>query len=149
MDPITIMAIGAAAGGGLGYFQGEEQKRKERRDTALAAEMARWSPWTGMQPTPIGRANASGNIGQGAMTGLAMGQNINQMNAYSDWLKAQDAKAAAPAAAPAAQPAMTDIPTTTSFAHRGRPIMIDEYGNPIDMTQPGGSPWLKMNTGAP
>lgn len=145
MDPITIMALGTAAGAGMGYFQGEEQKRKERRDTALAAEMARWSPWTGMQPTPIGRANASGNIGQGAMTGLAMGQNINQMNAYSDWLKAQDAKAAAPAAQ--AAPAMTDIPTTTSYAQRGRPLQLDEYGNPIDMTRPG-SAWLNMGKGA-
>jgi hypothetical protein len=48
-------------------------KKQEEADRRQAAEMARWSPWTGMQPNQISRANLLGSTMQGGMAGAMMG----------------------------------------------------------------------------
>jgi len=109
MDPITIMALASAASTGMGYLQGQEAKKKERRDALMNAEIARWSPWTKMMPGQIERSNATGNMMQGGITGLAMGQNINQMNAYDKYLQRTAPQGTtAPQVAPPA--AMAELP---------------------------------------
>lgn len=68
---------GAVIGGALGlgkslFFD----KSKENRERKLAAETARWSPWTGMSPNQIQEADPFGSTLQGVSTGLSMTQNM-------------------------------------------------------------------------
>lgn len=68
---------GALIGAGVGLMKNEMFDRpQEARDRRQAAETARWSPWTGMQPGPIKRADPFGSVAQGALTGMAMGQRV-------------------------------------------------------------------------
>lgn len=75
MDPLTI---GLLAGAGAGLLKGMGAKKQETRDRALAAEVARWSPWTGMQPTMPQRADVMGDVISGGTTGLLLGQNFTK-----------------------------------------------------------------------
>ena len=70
MDPITLAMIG----GGLGVGKYFMDKDKEGKQRALAAETARWSPWTGMQAQMPQQADLAGPVMQGALTGAMMGQ---------------------------------------------------------------------------
>lgn len=72
MDPSTWMALG---GGGAGLLKGfTVDADKERRDRALAAETARYSPWTGMKVGPVKEASPFDALLQGAGSGFAQGQ---------------------------------------------------------------------------
>lgn len=75
MNPLLI---GALAGAGLGLLKGVSAKKQEARDRALAAETARWSPWTGMKPTMPERADLMGELIAGGTSGLAQGQKYSQ-----------------------------------------------------------------------
>jgi hypothetical protein len=70
MDPMTLALIG----GGLGVGKYFLDKEKEDKQRALAAETARWSPWTGMQAQMPQQADLAGPVMQGALTGAMMGQ---------------------------------------------------------------------------
>ncbi len=70
MDPITLAMIGGGLGVGK-YFMDKEKEDKQR---VLAAETARWSPWTGMQAQMPQQADLAGSVMQGAVTGAMMGQ---------------------------------------------------------------------------
>lgn len=72
MDPITMAVIG----GGIGLGKGILDQQREAKDRQMAAEIARWSPWTGMQTPMPKRADVLGSTMQGAMGGAMMGQNI-------------------------------------------------------------------------
>lgn len=89
MDPITI---GLLAGAGMGVLKGMGDKKKEAADRKVAAETARWSPWTGMQPEQVQRADMMGSAMQGGLAGGAMGQGFAQTGAYEDYLAALTAK---------------------------------------------------------
>lgn len=65
--------------GGLGLLNNQHAKKNEDADRKLAAETARYSPWTNMAPQPIRRANSAfSDIGGGLMSGLATGQSLYQ-----------------------------------------------------------------------
>jgi len=75
MEPMTI---GLLAGAGAGLLKGLHERKQEARDRALAAETARWSPWTGMQPKMPQRTDVMGNVISGGTTGLLLGQNYGK-----------------------------------------------------------------------
>ena len=71
MGPLAMMALGA----GAGYLKNQlVDKPNEERERQLQAEIARWSPWTGISPTPVRRSNVGADMMQGGFTGLMMGQ---------------------------------------------------------------------------
>ncbi len=61
-------------GAGLGVAKGIKDQQAEKRDRKTQAEMARWSPWTGVQAQPVKKADMMGSIMQGGMAGASMGQ---------------------------------------------------------------------------
>ncbi len=74
---IAPLLIGALVGAGLGaakHFVSD--KPNEEADRRLAAETARYSPWTGMRPGQIKRANLIGSVMQGGGAGALVGSGI-------------------------------------------------------------------------
>ena len=88
MDPITI---GLLAGSALGFLRGEEGKRNEKAERKYNAQVIRYSPWTGMRPDPVQRADATGTMMQGALSGAMLGQGIETANAQNALLEQQKA----------------------------------------------------------
>lgn len=79
---LALAALGAAKGYG--------DKQEEKNDKLAAAEMQRWSPWTGMRPDPIQRTpGVLGSALQGGVTGAMLGQGMDQQDQYSNYLKSQ------------------------------------------------------------
>lgn len=81
MDPITgglglLLGLGKAIGGLLG----SNSQRK------LAAETARYSPWTHMTPGNIDTPSPVGDIASGALSGIATGQSIKNNDLFSSLL---------------------------------------------------------------
>jgi hypothetical protein len=78
MDPMTI---GLLAGAGTGLLKSELIDRPEAaRQRKLQAEVARYSPWTGMQAnTNLKGANPLGSVMQGGMAGAQVGQSMKGM----------------------------------------------------------------------
>lgn len=93
MDPITI---GLLAGGGLGLGKGLLDQQREKKDRAAQAEIARWSPWTGMQAQPVQRADMLGSVMQGGTSGAMMGQGVGNQQAYNKYLGAMTPSNQAP-----------------------------------------------------
>ena len=62
------------AGAGLGAVRSMQQEQQAKQDRKREAEIARWSPWSGMQAQRVGSPDYMGNIMQGGMTGAMMGQ---------------------------------------------------------------------------
>jgi len=71
MDPMTI---GLLIGAGTGVLRGEAQKEEARAARAREAEVARWSPWTKMEPQRVGQPNMWDPIMQGALLGASFGK---------------------------------------------------------------------------
>lgn len=69
---VLPIIIGAAIGAGKQYLDQQEADRQR----ALNAQLARYSPWTGMKPGAVANPNAAENIGGGALTGFMMNQNM-------------------------------------------------------------------------
>lgn len=76
--PIAVPIIMAAAGALKGMTI---DRAKEDRQRKLAAETARYSPWTGMAPGQVQEADPFGSAMQFGMAGAGLGQNIQSMNA--------------------------------------------------------------------
>lgn len=93
------LILGALAGAGLGLLKGEADKKREKKERLLNAEIVRYSPWTRLNPEPVQSADPMGSILQGGLSGAMMGQGIAGVNAQNAALSAQGA-AAAPGAAP-------------------------------------------------
>ena len=64
------LLLGSLIGLGKGLLI---DKPKEERDKKMAATIARYSPWTGMSPGKIRRADPFGSALQGGVTGFLMG----------------------------------------------------------------------------
>lgn len=87
MDPLTIGLLGGAALGlGKSYLVDKPQEKKDRM---VAAETARWSPWTHMQPEAVKRANPFGDALQFGSTGAQMGQGMQNQQMYNGYLQNQ------------------------------------------------------------
>lgn len=77
--PLPLLAL-AGGGAGLGLIKSLTLDRaREDRQRKLAAETARYSPWTKMTPGAIEEADPFGSAMQGGFSGAALGQNIAQM----------------------------------------------------------------------
>lgn len=87
--PDAYMAIaplllgGLLAGGGL-LKSMTLDRAKEDRQRKLAAETARYSPWTGMTPGAIEEADPFGSALQFGTTGAMLGQGIQNQQFQSD-----------------------------------------------------------------
>lgn len=139
MDPITMAAIM----GGLGLAKSELVDRPAaNRQRKTEAEIARWSPWTGMAAQRTKDADSFGATVQGGLAGAALGQNAEQTAKMNEMMKSQkallDAQTAQIAAGNGAGLAGA-VPTTTTPL----PGMV-----PGTYMQPGGqmppgyvSPW--------
>lgn len=71
MWPALIMAA-------MGAAQYKSQQDKEGRDRKLAAQTQLYSPWTGLQAGGVKEADLYGTLGQGAVQGLAMEQQMDK-----------------------------------------------------------------------
>lgn len=71
MDPITI---GLLAGAGTGLGKGLLDQEKEKRNRKMEAQIAAYSPWSGMGAQRVQEADTLGAVMQGGMTGAMMGQ---------------------------------------------------------------------------
>ena len=83
MEPMTVLALASAIGAGLGAMQAGEEKKAAKRARKQEAEIAKWSPWTGVAPQRVqegpgtmGRAIQGGL--SGAMFGSMLGQSMGQ-----------------------------------------------------------------------
>jgi phosphoribosyl-dephospho-CoA transferase len=86
MGPLAMAAIGAALGAAKNEAVDRPRADKQRK---LAAETARYSGWTGMTPGPIKESDPFGNVLSGGMTGLSMSQNMQNQDAWNQFLAGQ------------------------------------------------------------
>jgi hypothetical protein len=71
------IVAGAIIGAGAGLLKGLSEREKKKLEAKAQAEIARWSPWTGIQPQTTGLGDKTGDyILSGATTGAAMGQGV-------------------------------------------------------------------------
>lgn len=80
--PVAMMAAGAIAG----QQKQKRQQAMEESDRKLAAETARYSPWTGMTPNQIRHAenSAFGATLGGGLAGYAQGASMSKGSAPTD-----------------------------------------------------------------
>jgi len=72
-----LMAIG---GGLLGAIKHGQQVDDYNRQMALASQLSRWSPYTGMQvDIPKSRPDFLTNVAEGSLSGFGLGNNINDL----------------------------------------------------------------------
>ena len=90
MDPMTI---GLLAGAGFAKSELVDRPREEEQ-RRQAAVIARWSPWTGMAPNAIQKADPFGSAIEGGLTGAMLSQNQQKLDA-TDAAAAAKAKEAA------------------------------------------------------
>lgn len=108
---------------GMSAAQYKAQQDREDRDRRLAAQTQAYSPWTGLQAGNIREADLVGTIGQGAVQGVAMEQ---QMDAAENQKKLQEAQMkyynrATPTAAPGPGGEMP-------MGEGSAPALADSYG---------------------
>lgn len=131
LDPLSMAAIGA----GLGLAKSELVDRpRSERERRREAEIARWSPWTGMAANRPADADAVGNMMTGGMTGGLLGQGMAQTDRMNELMASQKALLDAQTGAVAAGAPMAYAPGT------GMPPYA--VGAPA-----AASPWLTMYRG--
>jgi len=99
--PLAMAGIMAALGIGKSELVDRPAAGRARK---REAEVARWSPWTGMAPSRVGEADPFGSAMQGGFSGAALGQAMDQGDAYKKYLEGLQAKPEAFAAMPAGGP---------------------------------------------
>lgn len=104
MAPLVLAAIMAAAGAAKTKLQDEPQADAQRR---LEAAKAKYGGWTGMQPGQVKNPDLFGNMMAGGMSGMAMGQGMQNQDAYNEMLQNQQTSAMA-ANAPSSWQAMNN-----------------------------------------
>lgn len=139
MAPLVLASlIGAGVGVGKGYL--DQGRAARQRQTE--AEIARWSPWTGIQAQRPQEADILGSGLQGAFAGASFGQQFGG---------ADKAASAANSAAPVgANPAVTQAspqliqPVGTQMA--GQPSFSDYWAQQQAQQSPYQSAWYGMGT---
>jgi hypothetical protein len=128
--PLAMMGAGAAKGA-LDQRQAGRQRKAE-------AEIARWSPWTGMQaqrvddgPGILGGAMQGGVSGLGLMQGMSSGSSSRPIGNISD---------TTPGYSPSVNPASTQAGQSM--------IAAAPQQNSLNLFQPGTAPagyeWMEM-----
>ena len=68
-----------AARAALSLLQSEKQRKADKKQRGLAAETAKYSPWTGLSSEmPMERPDALMSAGQAGVSGLAVAQGIDK-----------------------------------------------------------------------
>lgn len=84
------LLIAAGLGALSGAAKNDDAKKQEEKDRKLAAETARYSWVTGLQPNEIRHAGSmAGDVLQGAGAGLMQGQNFQSAGAANNLQNAQ------------------------------------------------------------
>lgn len=96
--------IGVAVGGGTTAANMFGQAQREKAQKKIAAETARWSPWTGMKPEEIQYANPAGALGSGVATAFGVHQGL------------ANAKGAAPGVSSSPSMAAPETPLSPGFS---------------------------------
>lgn len=99
MDPLTLALIGGGVGLGKNLLFDQPAEKKDR---AVAAAVARFSPWTHLDPGNYmpKRADMFGSVLQGGTTGAMLGQGMQNQDAYNSYLGSQTAANQAATTAP-------------------------------------------------
>lgn len=72
---LWAIPVGMAA---LGAYKGQQDRAQAKQDRLAEAEVARWSPWTGMQPARVGMpAGELGGAIQGGLAGASLMQSFD------------------------------------------------------------------------
>lgn len=86
MEPLTLMALMSAAG----LLKSELVDRpRQKRQANLAAEITRWSPWTGMKADRVQESDPFGQALQFGATGASMAQGLQRGEMENKLLDAQ------------------------------------------------------------
>lgn len=133
--PQLLMGL-AGAGGGVLKYLGDKGAAKKQRE--LQSKIARYSPWTGMQPdlSAIKDPNLFGSVLQGATGGLLMGSKMGGA-----------AGAVAPAAAEAATPSAGGIMGAVGKAVA--PASQPSSGNTVREYDPATGGYILYRDGKP
>jgi len=97
MDPITI---GLLAGAGLGFLKGQGDVENAKEARKREAEIARWSPWTGLAPQRVEPGNVMYSAMQGGLTGAQFGKQFGKEKAATALADTGSDTGAAPGTAP-------------------------------------------------
>jgi len=114
------MAWGALIGAGLGAAKQYEDRKAAQRARQQEAQIAQWSPWTGMQGQRTQDPSLMGNVGYGALTGGMMEQQMGK-----------------PEQAPAGQNAMPSINEAQSSNYNTNPTTYSLSPYQSNMQNPG------------
>jgi hypothetical protein len=122
--------IGAGVGAGLGLLQYQQQRGAANRDRILNAEIARQSPWTGMQArTQFQDPSLMGSVAQGGLKGAQFGM--------QDFFNPAEGAAAAPAAPEAGGADLYESPQRMGMGGQMEPMSPEtnafygaDYGPP-------------------
>lgn len=72
---LWAIPVGMAA---LGAYKGQQDRAQAKQDRLAEAEVARWSPWTGMSPARVGMpAGELGGAIQGGLAGASLMQSFD------------------------------------------------------------------------
>lgn len=95
---MSAALAGAGAGALLGLYKNQEAKKQAERDRRTQAQIAAYSPWTGMQAHSVSDPSMTGDVLQGTATGVGMGQGFDtaaanqaQADKYNQYLDANTA----------------------------------------------------------
>jgi len=80
-----------AGGAGVGLLKAYRDQQNEKGARELAAVTAKYSPWTGMHPQAVKKADYLGSMAEGALGGASFGQNMEMADAYQNNLQADTA----------------------------------------------------------
>lgn len=137
MNPWVVMAVGAAAGAALGHMKGEREKRaadtKRKRDKKRESQIAKWTPWTGMQAARVSeqRVDPINAMLQGGIVGAQMGQNVWSAGQFSPQATPNAVTNTPQAATPPGKPMPPQMNTYQAPppAQYGQPNPYPNYGN--------------------
>lgn len=126
---------------GVGLVKGMMDKKREEADRKQAAELARWSPWSGIAPNEVRRADVLGSTLQGGMSGAMLGQSMGMGGG------AAGAGAAAPAAGASVDGTTGALPPmgdSAAFAGSPGAAAAQQGTFPQYYDQNYTSPWMGM-----
>ena len=153
--PVAMAAAGAV--------EGDAKRKRNEKKLQAQAEIARWSPWTGMQPHDVSTEDSAiHGAMQGGVAGIGMTQNMKGDDATpkEDTSLTSDAGASnepysRPANTsnmslsppPAAQAAPAEPAQKYNFDTQAEPNMSQETLSPEDAAMKRKFPWAQMSAG--
>lgn len=151
--PVAMAVAGAA--------EGDAKRKRNEKKLQAQAEIARWSPWTGMQPHDVSTEDSAiHGAMQGGVAGMGMTQNMNGDDATpkkdasltgdtgaSSESYSRPANTSNMSLPPAAPAAPAEPAQKYNFDTQAEPNMSQETLSPEDAALKRKFPWAKMPTG--